>query len=520
MGNPSSLSKNIKAGITFALSILVWVLLAPPELGGGTRYAMVVGKSMLPTLRSGDLVLLRTSPAYQVGDIVGFSDPEIHAVIVHRIISSANGQYITQGDNNPTPDAYSSTYQDVLGKVWFRAPAMGNMVVILKKPLVFTLVVGLLGLFVILTFGQPKNPHQIKNEMRLNIPNPSKKSNGVETSLYKNPKTMEVLIVVLVVFIVLCLGFLISSFSRPVYEKVAPIPYVQTGDFSYTASAEPGVYDSNAAQTGDPIFPQLTCILNVSYVYTIAGEGLDSVIGTYQTYVKVYDKKSGWTKTIPVSAATGFSGSNLTTTSSIDLCQIRSLIDTTEEKTGLKLSSYSMEIVSAVEINGLIQGNRLHDYMVSKLEFVFDRLSLYVSGTNSETGPFSTIEKGTLQSEELNFSTIKLFGLSLGVLTGRILSIALLVLAGTILGVFLYGMSSLMNSDIDKKIELQFGVLVIDSSDFILKIAPVIEFDSIEELAKLAVYNHTVILRTRKSDMVFYTVRIGDISYRYISSRK
>jgi signal peptidase len=520
MGNSSSLSKSIKASITFALSILVWILLAPPELGGSTRYAMVIGKSMLPTLHSGDLVLLHSSQAYQVGEIIGFLDPNIHAIIVHRIISSANGQYITKGDNNRDPDVYSSTNPDILGKVWFRAPLLGNLIAAIRQPLFFTLVVGIMVLFIILTFSQSKNPPQIKNEMRLKTTNPLKSTNGVETSAYNNSKLMEFLIVVLVVIFVLCLGFLIWSFSKSVYEKAAPIPYIQTGDFSYTASAESGIYDSDAAKTGDPIFTQLTCILNVSYSYTITGEGLEGVIGTYQTYVKVYDKKSGWTKTIPVSAATGFSGNNLTTTSSIDLCQIRSMIDTTEEKTGLKLGSYSMDIVAAVEINGLLQGNRLHDYMVSKLEFVFEHLNLYVSPTNSETGPFSMIEKGALESEELNFSTIELFGLPMKVQTSRLLSVALLVLSGTFLGVLLFGMINLMNSDIDKKIELQFGALVIDSSDFILKIAPVIEFDTIDELAKLAIYNHTVILRTRKSDMVFYTVRVGDISYRFISSRK
>jgi hypothetical protein len=142
-----------------------------------------------------------------------------------------------------------------------------------------------------------------------------------------------------------------------------------------------------------------------------------------------------------------------------------------------------------------------------------------VNTNNSELDPFSTTEKGTLESQELIFNNVSVLGIPMSVLTSRFLSAALLVLSGTFLGVLLYGTVKLMNTDIDKKIELQYGALVIDSSDFILKFAPVIEFDTIDELARLATYNHTVILRTKKLNMVFYTVRIGEISYRYISNK-
>lgn len=519
MNNSSSLSNSIKAGLSFALSILIWLVLAPPELGGSTRYAMVVGKSMLPTLHSGDLVLLRSALAYQVGDIVGYMDPNLKAIIVHRIISSANGQYVTKGDNNADLDSYLPTNADVLGKIWLRAPMLGNLVATLKRPLIFTLVVGAMVLFLLLTFIQPENSHQKKKEINLNTSNHTTDVEKTKGSSANNPKGMESLLVVVVIAFVLCLGFAIWSFTKPVYQKVDPISYEQVGKFSYTASAIPGIYDSDSAQTGDPVFTQLTCILNITFAYNILGEGLGNVTGTYQTYVKVYDQKSGWTKTIPLTAASTFLGDNLSTTSTVDLCQIKSMIETTEEKTGLRLGNYSMDVIAAVSVNGLLQGVALQDFMVSTLPFVFERLDVYVNTNNSELDPFSTTEKGTLESQELIFNNVSVLGIPMSVLTSRFLSAALLVLSGTFLGVLLYGTVKLMNTDIDKKIELQYGALVIDSSDFILKFAPVIEFDTIDELARLAAYNHTVILRTKKLNMVFYTVRIGEISYRYISNK-
>jgi signal peptidase len=518
MDTSLGISKSIKAGISFALSILIWMFLAPPELGGSTRYAMVVGKSMLPTLHAGDLVMLRIAADYQVGDIVGFTDPNVHAAIVHRIVTNVNGQFITKGDNNADLDSYMPTRDKILGKVWLRAPALGNLVAILKRPIIFTSVVGLMVLFLILTFNKPSSQDQDKREINLNTINQTATTEKAKVSNVF-PRATESLLVILVVAFVLSLGFVIWSFSKPVYQKVEPISYEQTGKFTYTASAIPGIYDSDSAKTGDPVFTQLTCMLNVTFDYLIRAEGLGNVSGTYQTYAKVYDPKSGWTKTIPLTIATSFTGETINTTSTVDLCQIKTMIETTEEKTGLHLGNYSMDIVAAVSVNGLVQGVALQDFMVSTLSFIFERLSVYVNIINSEIDPFSKVDQGTVESQELTFNSINVLGIPTRVVTVRYLSAAFLVLTGTFLGILLFEINKLLSTDIDKKIELQYGALVIDSSDFILKFAPVIEFETIDELARMAAYNHTAILRTKKPNMIFYTVRIGEISFRFISDK-
>lgn len=525
MNHTSGIPANIKTGISIAISILIWLLLAPPELGGSTRYAMVIGKSMLPTLRAGDLVLLRTMQDYRAGEIIGFYDPNLNAVIVHRIITIVNGQYKTQGDNNQDADLYSPQKGDVLGRVILRAPLLGNIVAVMKQPLVFTGVVGLMIVFLWATFRQPASPHdRQQREVRLDIPTPASPASSSGTSgtsgfpQQASPKSIEAVNILLVILVILSLGFVIWTFSLDRYQTVDPVPYSQTGRFSYTASAIPGIYDSDSARTGDPVFTQITCILNVTYDYTIAGSGLEFISGTYQTYARVQDKKSGWTKTIPLTNLVSFSGPNLTTTSSIDLCQIRSMIEATEEMTGIKLGSYSMDVIAAVELNGQIQGVPLQEHLVSTLSFIFERLNLYVNQNNNLTDPFTTQEQKSIDSQKVDYAVIDILGREVRVISLRILSIALLVLFGTFLGVFLYQTITVMNTDINRKIELQYGALVIDSSDFILKFAPVIEFGTIDELARLAIYNHTVILRTRKDPNTFYTVRIGEISYRYIAN--
>ena len=54
-----------------------WLLFAPAELGGATRYAVVEGASMEPGLSRGDLVLVRGGGEPDVGDAVLYRDPTL-----------------------------------------------------------------------------------------------------------------------------------------------------------------------------------------------------------------------------------------------------------------------------------------------------------------------------------------------------------------------------------------------------------------------------------------------------------
>jgi len=101
--------------------ILVVTFLALNILGVVTL-AVVEGRSMEPTLQTGDLVLVvKASPNdIHVGDIVVYKKPD-GTFIIHRVIEikQISGQlyYVTQGDNNPIPDGPGIPYEDVIGKV-------------------------------------------------------------------------------------------------------------------------------------------------------------------------------------------------------------------------------------------------------------------------------------------------------------------------------------------------------------------------------------------------------------------
>ena len=83
-----------------AAAAAAWWFLAPPALGGSTSLAIVDGSSMFPTFERNDLVVLRPSSAYRVGDVVAYHSTLVHRVVLHRIVAVRDGRYTFKGDNN------------------------------------------------------------------------------------------------------------------------------------------------------------------------------------------------------------------------------------------------------------------------------------------------------------------------------------------------------------------------------------------------------------------------------------
>ena len=135
-------------GTVFLLFLFaLWFFtLRPAFLGGKTSYAIVNGVSMLPTLRQGDLVIVRRHAAYQVGEIIAYripdGEPGAGAIIIHRIVGgSPDAGYLTKGDNKPAPDVWRPTQNDVVGERWVRIARAGSALAYLRAPLPLATVV-------------------------------------------------------------------------------------------------------------------------------------------------------------------------------------------------------------------------------------------------------------------------------------------------------------------------------------------------------------------------------------------
>lgn len=112
--------------VGFAIFLLVFAF----ALLNYTR--RVEGVSMLPTLEDGDLVVIQQTPFsdIHVGDVIVYGSPcsASGLSVIHRVVASQDGGFITRGDNNPWTDQAGSialspvTPNCVEGKVVFVVP--------------------------------------------------------------------------------------------------------------------------------------------------------------------------------------------------------------------------------------------------------------------------------------------------------------------------------------------------------------------------------------------------------------
>jgi signal peptidase len=112
---PAELQKDTRKKDSFLLAILVVLILA-----FGFKFItfqVVVSDSMKPVFERGDMVLSQAiSKEPQVGDIATFKAADVQNPITHRIIGIQNNIVTTKGDNNPLPDGYATTKNDIIAK--------------------------------------------------------------------------------------------------------------------------------------------------------------------------------------------------------------------------------------------------------------------------------------------------------------------------------------------------------------------------------------------------------------------
>lgn len=133
----------IKVGplLRYVSAFVVAALLVVVALSGFLQMTVVNGHSMLPTLRSGDVVITAKTNDYRKGDIVVYHPNSLlcsRCNVVHRIVKgSPTTFWIAQGDNrktNPNLDPWQFHNNEIRGKVILVLP-LAPVAPILESPL-------------------------------------------------------------------------------------------------------------------------------------------------------------------------------------------------------------------------------------------------------------------------------------------------------------------------------------------------------------------------------------------------
>jgi hypothetical protein len=313
------------------------------------------------------------------------------------------------------------------------------------------------------------------------------------------------------------LALTIFSFSRPLTRSAANIPYQQDGNFFYSATGTPGVYDTELVRPGEPIFPKLTCFMNVGFTYNLTSTGLQQASGSHQMYARVMDQQSGWLRTIPMSQTTAFNGNSYFANSTLDLCQVQSLVALVEQETGLHPSTYTLEIITHVEVSGNIAGNAVSDSFDPSLIFKFDKAHFYLETSSAQLDPLHSSKQGAAGNLTSQSNAFSIAGLSLDVRMVRVIS---LIGSGfALFGLVLIGMNiyDTISKNQDALIRLKYGGLLVDVQEASLEAtASMIDVSSMHDLAKLAERHGAMILHMRKNISDHYLVQNNGTTYRYV----
>ncbi len=522
--------------------VVLWIVFLPVQFGGATSFVVVNGVSMESTLHPGELVVTRHADGYQVGDIVTYRDNSLNRFVIHRIVGIEQGHFILKGDNNQAIDLYRPTQSEILGKLWIYVPFnLSKIFSWFRNPLNgigSAILTG--GIFMAFSMLQPSSKKVSPiGETRIGeIPSgetPIGETRRGESPQSQSPeKTSKTLLDNITVELqaglyILCfiafMFFILSviAFSNSITKPSANLEYQQTGAFFYSAAGKPGIYDSDKVHSGEPIFPALTCSLNVGFVYNlVGGNGLQNTNGSQLMAAQITDDQSGWQRTISLVPATAFTGNSYSTSSVLDLCQIEALVASVETETNFRPVTYTLTVLSHASVSGAMAGQSVNDSFEPKLVFKFDKVHFFLANqkiTALDNDPMLTVKKASLVNPLMVENSLSLLGYEFSVFNLRyigVLGLMFCLIGFGVLGWYIY---HLAHRSQESLITIKYGhrIMNVYNRGF-ENMTPVVDVSSIDDLAKLSELQNTVILHMNRDNLHYYLIQTGRTTYRYVVS--
>jgi signal peptidase I len=361
-----------------------WFFFAPTQLGGSDAYVQIYGTSMQPHFHAGDLVIVRSTSSFKVGDIVAYRNPSLgDHVVLHRIIRIAGGRYVFKGDNNDFVDSYQPTRNELVGRTWVHVPGIGKYLVWLHGSHLF-LVAGIVAL-VTLLLGAGFGGSRLRGRRRV----------GAATRPARVPAgrggSFGTLSAGAAVALLACAGLAAVSYTRPLTtHAVEQGVYTQTGHFSYDAQAPEGarVYGSTTVTTGQPIFLRLVHNANFHFAYTLSSTKTHAVSGTIALDAQVASS-NGWKRTLHLAAPRAFSGDHVTIDGGLSFRSLTRLLEQVDALTNVNGGTYTLTLLPKVQIRGVLGGSLLNDRFAPQLAMMLDPNQVQLQ-PGSATGPGAT----------------------------------------------------------------------------------------------------------------------------------
>lgn len=101
----------------------------PVPMFAGSASLIVTTGSMNGTIDEGDMIIIKRTNDYELGDIVTYVE-DSGAVVTHRLVNygAEEGTFIAKGDANDTTDIYPIRENQIVGEVVSTIPKVGAVV--------------------------------------------------------------------------------------------------------------------------------------------------------------------------------------------------------------------------------------------------------------------------------------------------------------------------------------------------------------------------------------------------------
>lgn len=539
---PLSVAAWLLALLAFGVA---WSQLAPAALLGSTTYLSAYGNSMLPYLRGGDLVVVRSAPEFRVGDVVAYHNPLLeNELVLHRVVGFDGTRLVMKGDHNTWLDEYRPSSRDVVGKEWFHVDGIGSVIGRLRDPSNGALLFGVAGLFAIGAPGSLTNWVLGQRQRRRMGPMRRRKSRRPVT-----PGLLSALAVALAVSVVGAIGFgaayAYASRQPAGVTRGVGVAYTQAASYGWSGTAQAGaVYPSGRFGTGDPLFLKLARKMQVHFTYAITSAEPVAAAGTTSMTAKVLSTQTGWSRTVELLPATPFSGSKVDITGTLDVGKLLAMAQAYERAVGLRADNLEVTVVAHVKVNGRIGGVAIDSEVAPVLPFELDSTVLMfdktaqpdlgvpgqaasLSSTLGGSGPPTEQDRvravlspqlaGTVIKQVLVPNQVSAFGLSVGVAGVVTWSrLGLLLFGGAALFSLLLVLWTLRGRDEAAWIEERYGShLVPVGAIAALRDEGAIEVTSMASLVRLAERHDRMILHEEKAHDHVYALHDGELFYFY-----
>lgn len=118
--------------ITFILLVVAGIMfISKINIPGALQTFLVQSGSMSPTIKTGDLIMVKPEGNYNIGDIVTFNNSK-NQKVTHRIVNIKSENNIekifTKGDANKVWDDGYVFQNQIIGKVNYQIPYLGKLV--------------------------------------------------------------------------------------------------------------------------------------------------------------------------------------------------------------------------------------------------------------------------------------------------------------------------------------------------------------------------------------------------------